>query len=391
MALSQWKEAILEGIFMEIEDGVVEEKNLERLENLVEILHKEGSKVPESVKKAFCKVAVECTAKCLAYEKDAKKAYTEAIRSIWVCRIMPLCDKVSCLVTSDLLNSCRRLWTAHSDEKTCKSLMDENTRDKALVSLRTVVSELNPNLVGELNPNMDASDEIETSEESEETVSMVEARENEVLKKNSMASKAMDEDQENLSDTELERPTSGGSKDESLHRRYKTISSAIVDRALRKLRASKMELMEALEKGGPSNLNNESITEQENDVANPSGTNIAPRPSSMERRTTAQTYEWEDSIDDSDGELGGDGERNNKPKRKKIVMSPLKRNRSAEGARRKKVPWCTAETLAVLKGFEKYGANWKRIKDENPILVRRTNGDIKDKFRVEMRREERRP
>ncbi|CAN7065377.1 unnamed protein product [Brassica rapa subsp. trilocularis] len=39
-------------IFMEIEDRVVEEKNLERLENLVEIiriLHEEGSK---SVSKA---------------------------------------------------------------------------------------------------------------------------------------------------------------------------------------------------------------------------------------------------------------------------------------------------------------------------------------------------
>ncbi|EOA38806.1 hypothetical protein CARUB_v10011115mg [Capsella rubella] len=382
MALSQWKEAILEGIFMEIEDGVVEEKNLERLENLVEILHKEGSKVPESVKQAFCKVAVECTAKCLTYEKDAKEAYIEAIKSIWLRRIMPLCDKVSCLVTRDLLNSCRRLWTAHSDEKACKSLMDENTRDKALVSLRKVVSELNPNLVAELNPNMDASEDIESSEESEETESMVEARETEAIR-NSKASEAMDEDQ----DTELERPTVGGSKADFFPRQYKTISSAVVNRALRKLRASKMELVKALEKGGPSNLNIESITEQKNDVVNPSGTNIASSPSLMERRTTAHTYEWEDSIDDSDGELGDDGERNNKTKRKKIVVSPLKRNRSSEGGRRKKVPWSTAETLAVMKGYEKYGANWKQIKDENPILVRRTNGDIKDKFRVEMRRE----
>lgn len=194
MALSQWKEAILEGIFMEIEDGVVEEKNLERLENLVEILHKEGSKVPETVKEAYCQVAVECTVKCLAYEKDAKKAYTEAIRSIWLRRIMPLCDKVSCLVTRDLLNSCRRLWTAHNDEKACQSLINEKTRDKALVSLRKVVSELNPNLVSEVNPNMDESEDIESSEESEETESMVEVREVEV-NLNSKASETMDEDQ----------------------------------------------------------------------------------------------------------------------------------------------------------------------------------------------------
>ncbi|CAD5311954.1 unnamed protein product [Arabidopsis thaliana] len=385
MALSQWKEAILEGIFMEIEDGIVEEKNLERLENLVEILHKEGSKVPKSVTEAYCKVAVECTVKCLAYEKDAKKAYTEAIKTIWLGRIMPLCDKVSCLVTLDLLKCCRRLWKAHTDDKACKTLMDEDTRDKALVCLRKVVLDLNPNLVLE-NLNMDESDEIESSEESEETESMVEAREG-VGNQNSQASEAMEEDdQESLLDTELERPTSGGSKAVYVPSQFNPIPSAVVDRALRKLRASKIELMKALEKGRPSNLNNETITEQENDVANPSATNAAPRPSLMEPRSTAHTYE----PAALDGEMGDDIERINKSKRKRIVVSPLKRNRCSEGARRPKLPWSTAETLAVLKGYEKYGANWKRIKDENPVLVRRTNGDIKDKFRVEMRREERR-
>lgn len=197
MALSQWKEAILEGIFMEIEEGVVEEKNLERLENLVEILRKEGSKVPESVKEAFCQVAVECTTRCLANEKDAKEAYTEAIRSIWLRRILPLCDKVSCLVTRDLLNSCRRLWTAHNDEKACETLMGEQTRDEALVSLRKVVSELHPNLAsayGDRIEYMDESEEGESSEESGETEPMVEARELEV-NQISEASEAMEEDQ----------------------------------------------------------------------------------------------------------------------------------------------------------------------------------------------------
>lgn len=193
MALSQWKEAILEGIFIEIEEGVVMEKNLERLENLVEILHKEGSKVPESVKEAYCQVAVECTAKCLAYERDAKKAYTEAIRSVWLRRIMPLCDKVSCLVTRDLLNGCRRLWTAHNDEKACMSLMDENTKDKALVSLRKVVSELHPNF-DDRNEDMDESEELESSEETGETEPMVEAREIEV----NQNSKASEDDDQGL-------------------------------------------------------------------------------------------------------------------------------------------------------------------------------------------------
>jgi hypothetical protein len=52
--------------------------------------------------------------------------------------------------------------------------------------------------------------------------------------------------------------------------------------------------------------------------------------------------------------MGDDIERINKSKRKRIVVSPLKRNRCSEGARRPKLPWSTAETLAVLKGYEKY-------------------------------------
>ncbi|KAF8104034.1 hypothetical protein N665_0181s0055 [Sinapis alba] len=369
MALSQWKEAILEGIFTEIEKGFVEEKNLERLENLVEILHKEGSKVPKSVKESYCQVAVECTVRRLGNEKDAKEAYTEAIRSIWLRRVMPLCDKVSCLVTRNLLNSCKRLWAAHGDAKACEALMDENTREKALSSLRKVVSELHPN-IGCGNDDMDESEEsIEASGEAEP---MVEARE-------------MDADKGRQSDTEQERP-SGASEAESPPppRRMKTISSAVVAKALERLRASKIDLMNALAAGGPSNLNVTSTTQEENDDANPAATN---KPSLMERRTTAQTYEWKDSIDDSDGERRNDGDVNNKARGKRIVVSPFKRDQV--GGRRPKVLWSTAETLAVMKGYEKYGPNWKRIKDECPILVRRTNGDIKDKYRVEMRRQER--
>lgn len=362
MALSQWKEAILEGIFTEIEKGLVEDKNLERLENLVEILHKEGSKVPQSVKESYCQVAVECTARCLTNERDAKEAYTEAIRSIWLRRVMPLCDKVSCLVTRDLLNSCKRLWTAHGDAKAREALIDENTRERALASLRKVVSELHPNIdcaYGE----RDESEE--TSKETGET-------------------EPMEEDEGRLSDIEEEGPC-GELEAASPPRRMKTISSAVVAKALEELRASKIDLMNALaEAGGPSNWKVASTTQQENDVADPPAAN---KPSLMERRATAQTYEWEDSIDDdSDGE---NGEGDNEPRGKRIVVSPWKRN--LVGGRRPKIPWSTAETLAVMKGYEKYGANWKRIKDECDILVRRTNGDIKDKHRVEMRRLERHP
>lgn len=352
---------------MEIEEGLVEEKNLERLENLVEILHKEGSKVPESVKESYCQVAVECTVRSLTDENDAKEAYAEAIRSIWLRRVMPLCDKVSCLVTRDLLNSCKKLWTAYGDEEACEALMDENTREKALDSLRKVVSDLHPEIeydYGERDGDVDDSEEC-----SEETID----------------TEPMEEDEEGTLSSDIdEEITCGVVEAESPPRGMKTISSAVVEKALEKLRGSKNDLMDALaEVGGPSNLNVTSIVQHENDVADPAASD---KLSLMERRTTAETYEWKDSIDDSDGETGDEGE----VRGERVVVSPWKRNQGG-GGRRTKIPWSTAETLAVMKGYEKYGADWKRIKDECPILVRRTNGDIKDKFRVEMRRQEHHP
>ncbi|CAF2315314.1 unnamed protein product [Brassica napus] len=70
-------------IFMEIEDRVVEEKNLERLENLVEILHEEGSK---SVSKASCGVHSKVSCLCeRERERDAKEAIRSFVGSVGIC------------------------------------------------------------------------------------------------------------------------------------------------------------------------------------------------------------------------------------------------------------------------------------------------------------------
>lgn len=80
-----------------------------------------------------------------------------------------------------------------------------------------------------------------------------------------------------VTERQLERP-SRESEAQSPPRQFKTISSAVVNRAIGKLRARKMDLMNALKKGRPSD---------------PSATNTSPRPrpSLMERRATAHTYE----------------------------------------------------------------------------------------------------
>lgn len=94
-----------------------------------------------------------------------------------------------------------------------------------------------------------------------------------------------------FSEAELERPTTKEPEAESPPRQIKTISTAIFNRALAELRASKIELVNALKEGRSSNLNNEKITEQEDDVANPSATNTGPKASLMERRSTAHVFE----------------------------------------------------------------------------------------------------
>lgn len=91
-----------------------------------------------------------------------------------------------------------------------------------------------------------------------------------------------------LSDIEEEGPC-GELEAESPPRRMKTISSAVVAKALEELRAAKIDLMNALaEAGGPSNWKVASTTQQENVVAGPPAAN---KPSLMERRATAQTCE----------------------------------------------------------------------------------------------------
>ncbi|OMJ16343.1 hypothetical protein AYI70_g6668 [Smittium culicis] len=46
-------------------------------------------------------------------------------------------------------------------------------------------------------------------------------------------------------------------------------------------------------------------------------------------------------------------------------------------------PWTDTETQALLDGYELYGSKWAEIKKKySKDLVRRSNVDLKDKFRV---------
>ncbi|XP_040991921.1 uncharacterized protein LOC121238899 [Juglans microcarpa x Juglans regia] len=115
-----------------------------------------------------------------------------------------------------------------------------------------------------------------------------------------------------------------------------------------------------------------------------SNQNNAPRPSLMERNSTAHTFEWDDSIDDSPEEMTNHAIRLRLPSPKRKRISPLKKYETANFARRRKVKrWTLLEEETLRTGVQKYGkGNWKLILNcYRDIFEERTEVDLKDKWR----------
>ncbi|KVH94146.1 uncharacterized protein LOC112518217 isoform X1 [Cynara cardunculus var. scolymus] len=114
--------------------------------------------------------------------------------------------------------------------------------------------------------------------------------------------------------------------------------------------------------------------------------NKRPKPSLMERNSTAHTLEWSDSIDSSSKD--GSPARPHLPSPKKRAVSPLRIYKMEKLARkRKKKRWTTIEEDTLRTGILKYGkGNWKLILSTyRDIFEDRTEVDLKDKWRNLMR------
>ncbi|KAG7949304.1 hypothetical protein I3843_13G055000 [Carya illinoinensis] len=112
--------------------------------------------------------------------------------------------------------------------------------------------------------------------------------------------------------------------------------------------------------------------------------NNAPRPSLMERNSTAHTFEWDDSIDDSPEGMTNHASRLRLPSPKRKSVSPLKKYETANFARRRKVKrWTLLEEETLRIGVQKYGrGNWKLILNcYRDTFEERTEVDLKDKWR----------
>ncbi|XP_020422771.1 uncharacterized protein LOC18775002 isoform X2 [Prunus persica] len=129
----------------------------------------------------------------------------------------------------------------------------------------------------------------------------------------------------------------------------------------------------------------ESVQTDDVNLGNPSSSNKnnAPRPSLMERNTTAHTYEWDDSIDTSQGAMKDPG-RLYLPSPKRNAVSPLKKYENKRFTKRRKAKrWSLLEEDTLRTGVQKYGAgNWKFILNSyREIFEERTEVDLKDKWR----------
>ena len=137
------KTVLLRTIRSEISDASVTETTLETLELIEEMERSEGVEIRDSLKAAYCAVAVECTVKYLAGSPDKHGKYSEAVRRLWRGRIGNLVKSgmKSELVTPELTQWREDLESALSDDKTAKRLMNLNTRNEALRALRVFLGE----------------------------------------------------------------------------------------------------------------------------------------------------------------------------------------------------------------------------------------------------------
>ncbi|KAL8087689.1 uncharacterized protein LOC141697444 [Apium graveolens] len=113
---------ILRKIESEMSNGNVSEDVLDLLEMMEELEYRDNVKVGDSMKRAYCDVAVDCTIRAL--ENEGLGRYFELVKKIWRNRIgwMLKCENVG-LVSYDLINWRDDVENAVGDESVCKEVL----------------------------------------------------------------------------------------------------------------------------------------------------------------------------------------------------------------------------------------------------------------------------
>ncbi|KAF9597691.1 hypothetical protein IFM89_021169 [Coptis chinensis] len=137
------KTFLLRRIRWEIEKGLVSEKILETLELIEELDYREGVGILDSMKEAYCAVAVECVVMYLREEPKNMKEYSKAVDRIWRGRLsdMEKGEKVS-LVSSWSKDLTNVLEVAVRNVSVCEYFSKKDTRNDALKLVRVFMEEV---------------------------------------------------------------------------------------------------------------------------------------------------------------------------------------------------------------------------------------------------------
>ncbi|KAJ9698885.1 hypothetical protein PVL29_007788 [Vitis rotundifolia] len=434
------KTVLLRKIESEISDGSVSETILELLEIIEELDYKEGVAVLDSMKDAYCAVAVECTVKFLVGSGGKEGKYFDAVKRIWRGKIHKMENSATAGLVSDQLRKWRDdIEAAVWDARVCEDILAKNTRNDALRLVRAYVAEawaiMGPpflelaartiklveglpgagngstcNQAAACSPNV-ATDLVVPDKDKETPKASVLPRRKHVGGHGRRSRGGV-----KITDTEEVRGQTSGSK-------YDCLLTPEVDKVQEALKSSSLELQalvkdplpEALQLAAAvlsgmakKDVNHGPLTKDQGiiDVAapNPSvGKNLVadqtneadsghqcttdqnnvPRPSLMARNGTARTFEWDDSIDASLEGLPSD---TNiclpSPKRK--AVSPLKKYEITKLAKRRQMKkWSILEEDTLRTGVLKFGkGNWTLILNcYRDIFEERTQVDLKDKWR----------
>lgn len=134
------KIVLLRAIESEVSEASVSETILENLEMIEELDQREGTDTIDSMKSAYCAVAVECTAKYLSVSKPGK--YLEAVKRIWRGRVSHMeSSGKSHLLTEELKKNGEEVEAAIFDSNFSKKLCRMNTRNDALRLLSVYLGE----------------------------------------------------------------------------------------------------------------------------------------------------------------------------------------------------------------------------------------------------------
>jgi hypothetical protein len=138
------KTLLLRQIDADIEDGSVSEKTLDAIEMVEQIDRNEGDLIMDSMKNAYCAVAVECTVKYMLgnLQRARKGKFLEAVERVWKKRVAGLKrEGKSELVTGKLMKYFEEMEVALKDDVVAKRWLKMNTRNEAAEMVRIYLGE----------------------------------------------------------------------------------------------------------------------------------------------------------------------------------------------------------------------------------------------------------